>query len=182
MVGRRMNTKNIEEMTGFRYPTEKELELLKPYFSAHYKKRIRTCNRTSIVFCVIGVAFFSSFQRLGIPGMIVGTLFFLLAARMIIGKKKYQKAEKIYGNGEFQVLEGNISEFSVDTSTSNQDTVKFVSKSGQQFDHWLGVHTRDLRVGTELLLVYADPLKTGDKRIYAFTPDMLTEDGIRHTL
>ena len=177
-----MNTKNIEEMTGFREPTEKELKLLKQYFSAYHKKRIRTCNMTSVVFGVIGVAFFSSFQRLGGSGMIVGTLFFLLVARMIIEKKKYQKAEKVYRNGGFQVLEGNISEFSVDTTTSNQDSVKFVSKCGQQFDHLLGVHTRDLRVGTELLLVCVNPSETGDKRIHAFTPDMLTEDGIRHTL
>lgn len=177
-----MNTKNIEEMTGFRDPTEKELELLKQYFSVYYKKRIRTCNRTNMVFCVIGVAFFASFLQLGIPGMIVGAIFFLLTAHMVIGKKKYQKAEKVYGNGKFQVLEGNISELSVDTATSNQDSVKFVSRNGQQFDHWLGVHTKNLRVGTELLLVYADPSESGDKRIHAFTPDMLTEDGIRHTL
>ena len=177
-----MKTKKIENLTGFRNPSEMEIQWVSRYFHEYYKKGIKVSKRISSLLCVVGIMFFSSYLSLGIPGLILGTVFFALSARLIWEKKKYQQWERLYKDGKFRVLDGAISDVSTDTTTVNQDSVKFVSKWGQYLDIWFGVRTKDLRVGTELLLVYVDSSEIKGGSAHVFTPDMLTEEGIRHTL
>lgn len=162
---------DLDKFVGFRNPTVKEADLIKRYMNAYYAKGNKISNIVSIIFILLSVIFFASYTDYGAKIIFVGMVFLGLALKTATGDKKSKKVNEYYQKGQFEVLDGYISKWSTDTTTVNQDSVKFISTQGQLYDQWIGVKTRNLKEGEYLLLVYCRPAK--DVRV--FSKDMLTE-------
>ena len=170
--------KDLDKFAGFRKPTITEADCIKRYMNAYYSKGEKISNIALIIFILLSVMFFLSFAEYGAKIIFVGVVFLGFVIKTSAGNKKNKKMNEYYQKGQFEVLDGYISEWSTDTTTVNQDSVKFISTQGQLYDQWIGVKTRNLKEGEYLLLVYCRPAR--DVRV--FSKDMLTEDGIKHTI
>ena len=97
-------------------------------------------------------------------------------------KKKYLNNIQVFQNGQFQILEGNVAEIFANMEYPGCCNVRFQSAKGETLKMLCTVRQEELQVGTPLLLAYADEnvVKGGISR--AFTPYMMTEEGLRHWL
>lgn len=172
----------INEISGLRRPTIQEHKKIAKYFDGFYAARIRTCSRLSVVLCVLGVIFFSSFSTLGIPAIVIGALGFIWAFKLIRDKKAFQNWNHIFEEGQFFVLEGAVKEIGTNIDRTGADNVKFISVHGQVLDEWYVARQEYLHVGAPLLLVYVDENMIKGGYSHVFTPYMLTEGGMKHRL
>lgn len=177
-----MNMKKIEELSGFRKPNEQERKSISCYFQNVFQGTIRTCKNVSTILCVIGVLAMGSYGINGVVGIGIGLLAFAAAFAAIWTKKKYEGNIQILKNGQFQVLEGKVIEMSTNTEYPGVANVRFQSVQGEVMEMLCTVRMENLQIGTPLLLAYVDKstIKGGISR--AFTPYMLTEEGMKHWL
>lgn len=127
---------------------------------------MKTYMGLSIIFCVIGIFCVSACSVRGFLSLVIGLIAFILAFGTFRTKKKYLNNIQVFQNGQFQVLEGNVTEIF----------------ANMEYPGCCNVRQEELQVGTPLLLAYADEnvVKGGISR--AFTPYMMTEEGLRHWL
>lgn len=173
--------KKVEDLKGFREPTEKESNAIAEFFTAYFQRAIKTCKKLSSITSVLGVIFMASYATTGILSIIVGLLLFATTFWAIWKKKGFQENIGVFKRKNYCVLDGSVYEKSVH-ETPGTELVKFVSQYGEKPKGNYIVNSRDLEIGTRLLLVYvgSDQMKGGFS--YAFTAYMLTEEGIRKTV
>ena len=173
--------KKIEDLKGFRRPTEKESNAITEFFIAYFQRSIKWCKRLSSVASVAGVVFMASYASMGILAIIIGLLLFGVTFWTIWQKKSYQEKIRVFQRKNYGVLDGSVCERAVH-ETPGTELVKFVSKYGEKLDKTYIVNSRGLENGTRLLLVYVGPDQMKGGFSYAFTAYMLTEEGIRKTV
>lgn len=171
--------KKIEELSGFRKPTNEEKEIISQYFQAIFTRDMKVCKYVSIFLSSIGI---TALLSMIFSGPIVGIVCLIFAIYAITVKKRYQNNIDVFKNGKFQVLEGTVQEMSVNVDYPGAFNVRFQSNNGEILRQWCTVQQRDLQLDTPLLLAYAgnDLIKGGISR--AFTPQMLSSDALKHFL
>lgn len=174
--------KKINELTGFRDPNACEKEFIGQYFEKVFQHQMKTCMGLSIIFCVIGIFCVSACSVRGFLSLVIGLIAFILAFGTLRTKKKYLNNIQVFQNGQFQVLEGNVTEIFANMEYPGCCNVRFQSAKGEILKMLCTVRQEELQVGTPLLLAYADEnvVKGGISR--AFTPYMMTKEGSRHWL
>lgn len=173
--------KKVEDLKGFREPTEKESKAIAEFFTAYFQRSIKRCKRVSSVTSVLGVIFMTSYERAGISGIIAGLLMFGITFWVIWSKKGFQENIGVFKRKNYYVLDGSVYEKSVH-ETPGRELVKFVSQYGEKLKETYVVNSRGFEIGTRLLLVYVAPDQIKGGFSYAFTAYMLTEEGIRKTV
>lgn len=174
--------KKIEELTGFRKPNEYEKEWIGRYFEKVFQGKIKVYKGISSILCVVGVFSMSAYSVGGIMAFVIGIVAFALVFDTIWKKKEYQENIRALKNGQFQVMEGNVAEIFADTEYPGCCNARFQSLRGETLKMLCTVRQEELQIGTPLLLAYADEsvIKGGISR--AFTPCMLTEEGMKRWL
>ena len=174
--------KKIEELTGFRRPDTHEKEWIGRYFEKIFQGNIKVYKGLSSILCVAGIFSMSAYSVGGIVALAIGIAAFALAFGTIWKKKGYQENIRALKNGQFQVLEGNVAEIFENMEYPGCCNVRFQSSRGETLKMLCTVRQEELQIGTPLLLAYADEsvIKGGISR--AFTPYMLTEEGMKHWL
>lgn len=131
---------------------------------------------------VIGIFCVSACSVRGFLALVIGIIAFISAFGTLRTKKKYLNNIQVFQNGQFQVLEGNVTEIFANMEYPGCCNVRFQSAKGEILKMLCTVRQEELQVGTPLLLAYADEnvVKGGISR--AFTPYMMTKEGSRHWL
>ena len=174
--------KKINELTGFRDPNACEKEFIGQYFEKIFQHQIKTCKGLRIILCVIGIFCVSACSVRGFLALVIGIIAFILAFGTFRTKKEYLNNIQVFKNGQFQVLEGNVTEIFANMEYPGCCNVCFQSAKGETLKTLCTVRQEELQVGTPLLLAYADEsvVKGGISR--AFTPYMMTEEELKHWL
>lgn len=173
--------KKVKDLKGFREPTEKEGNAIEEFFTAYFQRAIKTCRRLSSITSALGIIFMALYATTGILSIIVGLLLFVATFWTIWKKKGFQENIGVFKRKNYRVLDGSVYERSVH-ETPGTELVKFVSQYGEKLKETHIVNSRDLEIGTRLLLVYVGPDQMKGGFSYAFTPYMLTEEGMRKTV
>ena len=177
-----MNGKKIEEMSGFRAPSEYERKAVSHYFQKWFQKRIKFCKRCSSVLCAIGVLNVAFYESAGILAIILALIAFGMAFICIWTKKENQEKIQVFAQGHFQILDGMVSEISVNPDSPGFSNVRFQSKYGEVLSIWCAVRQEELQIGTPLILAYVDDKTVKGGIFRAFSPYMLTEEGLKYQL
>ncbi len=177
-----MRIKRINEATGFRSPTQSEINGVSKHMKAYYQANSKISEIAGIILATLGLLLINgsgdgnSFLTLILGGgSLAGAVMALY--NTFTNKQKAVRFEK----GEFYVLEGTVTNIQMAPEMPGVSSVEFTSNWGQTLDGRFEVRHEELQIGTPLLLVYIPKKEgkiTGDFQ-WAFTPFMLTEEGIR---
>lgn len=174
--------KKIEELTGFRNPNEYEKAFIGQYFEKIFRQKIKVCKGLSTILCVIGIFCMSAYSVSGFLALVIGIIAFALAFETIWTKNGYQKKIQAVKNGQFQVIEGNVTEIFAEMEYPGCCNVRFQSSRGETLKMLCTVRQEGLQIGTPLLLAYVDECVVKGGMSRTFTPYMLTEEGMKHWL
>ncbi|MCC8029664.1 MAG: hypothetical protein LIO75_07720 [Lachnospiraceae bacterium] len=177
-----MSRIDLEQAAGMRNPTAEETGKIARYYQFLYKKRILLCKRLSTIFIVLGLLCLFGYTAGGWVSVVVGIVFFLLAFLMVRGKNEAKSLICIFEQGRFRVFSGSVYEISRNADFPDMHNVKFRADAGWETDSWSAVRSRDLRIGTPLLLVYVDRQTARHEIRQMFTPFMLTEEALTGTM
>lgn len=169
----------IKNMAGLRRPEEQERQAISCYFEKYFSDSQKMQKKMAVLLCVFGVLSMSSFKA---TGLIVGAVLFALVYSIYSNVRSYRGKIAAFQKGEFWVLEGKVTEFSIHPDYPGVFNARFQSLLGEDAPGWFRVRQEGVQIGTPLLLMYAekDVMK---KDIYrTFTPHVLTEDGLKHCL
>lgn len=151
-----INIKHIEEMTGFRKPTDEEAKVIYRYMYDYYNKRNRSDKTLFFIFAILGIVSFSAYPSKGIAAVIVGLLSFAICILNIILLHSEKGYANIYKKQQYRVLEGYVSEVAVNT-IDNAERIKFTSWEGQSLNRWYDLETTGCNIGDVLLLIAPNP-------------------------
>ena len=184
-TGRMMKMKNykrIEELNGFRKPNEQEKDFIGRYFEKIFQYNKKVSVGLAIILWVAGGFALVSIIVRGISAAVISVGFLIAAFLTTKHMKDNEKKIQAFKNGEFRVLEGTATGISANMDYPGCCNVRFRSRQGELMKSMCTVRVKGLQEGTPLLLAYADDtvVKGGISR--AFTPYMLTEDGLKHYL
>ena len=177
-----MTVKKVKDFSGFRVPNESEKKAVNHYFQKLLAKRIKFCKRFNIVLCAIGVLNVAFYESAGILVIVLALIAFGMAFLSTQTQKGNQKKMQVFAQGNFRVLDGMVSEISVNPDSPGFSNVRFQSKYGEIFKTWCAVRQEELQIGTPLILVYVDDKTIKGGICSAFSPYMLTEEGSKHQL
>ena len=172
----------MDRITGFRSPTQSEINSVSKYMKAYYRTNSKISGIAGIILATLGLLLVNgsrggnSFLPLILGGCSLAGAFMALYNTFTNRKEAAR-----FAKGEFHVLDGKVTDIQMTPEIPGVNIVKFTSNRGQTLDGWFEVRREGLRIGTPLLLVYIpkeEERKTGDFQ-WAFTPFMLTEEGIR---
>lgn len=173
-------TGNIEEMSGLRQPTEKEISEISEYMKYYYGLREKTCTKCSVFLGIFGIVMILASSSAGIFALVIGVVCFLGAFAAIRYEKQIIKDVTVIENGEFQVLDGYVKKIEADMDTPGVSNVIFESIKQQECKGWFSARHENLNLGLPLLLMYVAPDKVKGGICRVFTPYMLTKEGRKH--
>lgn len=174
-----MREVGVEELCGFRVPSEGELAAVVRYAAAYFQSRIRTSKMIAAFLTSIGFILLLG-SRGNLPAILFGVVLFAASFACVAEKNRLKEKVHVFEAGNFRVLDGTVCEITVNYDTPGVSNVKFLSCSGQKFNRWCGVRQEALAAGTPLLLVYVDKTAIRGGITWAFTPFMLTKEGIAY--
>lgn len=184
-TGRMMKMKNykrIEELNGFRKPNEQEKDFIGRYFEKIFQYDKKVSMGLAVILWVAGGFALVSIMVCGITAAIISMGFFIAAFLATKHMRDNEKKIQAFKNGEFRVLDGTATEISTNMEYPGCCNVRFCSKHGELLKLMCTVRVEGLQEGTPLLLAYADDTVVKGGIFRAFTPYMLTEDGLKHYL
>lgn len=177
-----MQTEKIETLTGWRNPTYKEQQDVGEYFENYYAANIRVANGASSILTILGIIFCSGYKSGDIFFCIVGIVLFGIVFKMIWDKNDTKRKIPILKNGNFKVMNGQVCEFKSHWESPGAYYANVISEYGEKIDTPFLVRGEGLEIGTPVLVVYVNPQTIKGGLVRAFTPYMLTSEGIKHRL
>ena len=177
-----MRTVKIDEMTGFRRPSEEERAGVSRHMRYYYNTTTKQTRIIGIILAVLGaLLIIGGIAGRNVIGAVLGAAAIAGAVMAFRTLSAYRKETDRFERGDFRVLDGKVSKRELCPDIPGVSSVEFTSLTGQVADGMFEVRQEGLEIGTPLLLVYVsgEERKEGGKFTWAFTPFMLTEEGAR---
>lgn len=172
----------LEALTGWRNPTYKEQNDVGKYLENYYAANIRVANGIIIILAILEILFRLGLKNGRIFLDIVGIVFLGIAFKVLLDKNNEKRKISVFKNGNFKVLDGQVCEFKSHSESPGVYHANVISADGEKIDTSFLLRGEGLKIGSPVLVVYADPQTIKGGLIRAFTPYMLTNEGIKHRL
>ena len=168
----------VEEMRGYRSPTEAESSSVSKWFKKYYGTRNKLALVGGILLCFFGLMVICTNPFNRWASIIVGLGMMYLGLRSFISRMKTTARVKQYENREFQVLDGIISKVEGGGKIQGFLTVHFCSDAGEEAGIY-NVNVETVSEGLPAILVYLPSDTKKYASSFVFTQWMLTDEGIK---
>lgn len=176
--------KNISDgkYTGFRYPTSGEMNQISQWFEVYYNALIKLAKTLRRIFCVVGLFFCGSLgfnSEVSITSIVVAIVCFVIVLYCIKAKNNYTNIISEFKSGRFVVMEGIISKMETNPEYMNCVNVRITSVNSSCSEEWYRVRKEFVSIGSSIILVCSNSNNIKKTIKMAFTPFMLTDEGIK---
>lgn len=168
--------------TEFRSPNSYELKQISKYFEIYYMAHIKIVKALSRIFCVLGLIFLGAIgfnTERSMISIILGILCFIIVFLCIKTKNNYVNIISEFNNGKYVVMDGIITKMERNPDNMKCVNVWFTSNNGSYNDGWYKIREEFASVGSDIILVYLNSGSSRKPIKMAFTPFMLTDEGIK---
>lgn len=173
------NEVNIENLIGFRAPSDQEQQKIGCYLLQKYKQDIKSYQKQEIILVV-----FASLLTLSLMSTVSELVFLPFAFMegvMVLGAFSYlEKIRKnlrvelsLWSTGNYKVLDGTVLEIEANSNELGMINVRFQSTAGEILEGVYTIPMQNVHIGSPLLLAY---MQTEDlSSTHIFTIYMMTE-------
>lgn len=160
-----------------RSPASWETEQITEIVREYNLRIAKNCKWASIVSVTIGAALIAALiggiSKESLFAAFLGCICFLIFLGFRKSKRDCEARTDIYASGNFEIVDGKVSNIETNPDTPGCCNIRFTSDGGAAIDEWFRVKQEDASIGAPALLVMASDRKGKNSVTFVLPKSML---------